>query len=92
MTTVVTVGGGEVVGFVQVQGDGVLQAHLSLLAVDRRLRGRGIGRRLVEEAFGSSGARRLDLISTAGAENFYRAFPHKARVGFRIYPARGEED
>ncbi len=87
VTTVVAVADGEVVGFAQTQSDGVLQAHLSLLAVDRRWRGRGIGRRLVQDAFDQSGAERMDLISTSGAEGFYESFPHKARSGFRIYPS-----
>lgn len=76
-TAVVAVADGGVVGFAQAQGDGVLQAHLSLLAVDRRL---------VEEAFRRSGTERMDLISTPGAEGFYGSFPHKARSGFRIHP------
>ena len=86
VTTVVAVGEGRVVGFAQMQGDGVVGAHLSLLAVDGPLRRLGIGRRLVEEAARRSGSRRVDLISTAGAEGFYASFPHKRRSGFRIYP------
>ncbi|MDP9411553.1 MAG: GNAT family N-acetyltransferase [Actinomycetota bacterium] len=93
VTTVVAVGAGAVVGFAQMQSDGVVQAHLSVLAVDQRFRRRGIGRRLVEETAQRSGARRVDLISTAGAEGFYESFSHKRRSGFRIYPcgARGAD-
>ena len=86
--TVVAVRGGEVVGFAQMQSDGVLQAHLSLLAVGARFRRRGIGRRLIEESFERCGGERVDLISTTGAERFYESFPHKARSGYRIYPQR----
>lgn len=88
VTTVVAVDGGGVVGFAQMQSDGVFQAHLSLLAVDRRFRRRGLGR-LLEEAFRLCGAGRVDLISTSGAEGFYGSFAHKARSGFGIYPDRG---
>ncbi|MGH3146784.1 MAG: GNAT family N-acetyltransferase [Rubrobacter sp.] len=90
VTTVVAAREGGVIGFVQMQSDGVLQAHLSYLAVDRRFRKQGTGRRLVEEAFLRCGAERVDLISTTGVEGFYESFPHKARSGFRIYPARQE--
>ena len=90
VSTVVAVRDGRVVGFAQMQGDGVLQAHLSLLAVDQRFRRRGVGRRLVEVAARRSGSRRVDLISTAGAEGFYESFPHKRRSGYRIYPGPEE--
>ncbi len=91
VTTVVAVGAGKVMGFAQMQSDGVVQAHLSILVVDQRSRRRGIGRRLIEEAAGRSGARRVDLISSAGAEGFYESFPHKKRSGFRIYPTHQGE-
>ena len=88
VTTVVAVAADDgVVGFAQMQSDGALQAHLSLLAVDSRWRGLGIGRWLVQDAFDQSGAGHVDLISTSGAEGFYESFPHKARSGFRIYPS-----
>ena len=87
VTTVVGIREGRVVGFAQMQSDGVLQAHLSNLAVDRRFRKLGIGRGLVEEAFLRCGAERVDLISMTGAEGFYESFPHKACSGYRIYPA-----
>ena len=91
LSTVVAVRNERVVGFPQIQGDGVLQAHLSLIAVDGSRRRKGVGRRLVEEAVRRSGARRVDLISTAGAEGFYESFPHKRRSGYRIYPGKREE-
>ena len=89
VTTVVAVHDGAVVGFAQMQSDGVWQAHLSLLLVDESVRRRGAGRRLVEEAFARCGAERVDLICTPGAEGFYESFAHKAWSGYRIYP-RGE--
>lgn len=71
------------------QSDGVLQAHLSLIAVDARFRRQGVGQRLIAEAFERCGGERVDLISVAGAERFYEAFPHEARSGYRIYPGEG---
>ncbi len=64
------------VGFVQVFGDGILQAHLGLLEVDKRRR-RGIGRRLVEEAFPRVGAVRMGLIASDESLYFYGSLRHR---------------
>lgn len=77
-----------VVGFAQVFGDGVFQAHLGLLAVDEGWRRRGVGRGLVEEAFARVGAGRMDLIASDESLGFYRSFRHREQVGFRIYAGR----
>ncbi len=78
--------GERVVGFAYLQSDGAIQAHLSLIGVLRSHRRRGIARRLVEEAFRRCGAERIDLVSTEGADDFYRSFMHLELPGFRIYP------
>jgi ribosomal protein S18 acetylase RimI-like enzyme len=87
VTTIVAVArdAGSVVGFAQVFGDGVVQAHLGLLAVDEEWRRIGVARGLVEEAFERSGAERMDLTSSDEALDFYRSFRHREQVGFRIY-------
>jgi hypothetical protein len=77
---------GEVVGFAQVFGDGVFQAHLGLLAVDGKWRRRG--RAPVEEAFARVGAGRMDIIASDESLTFYRSFKHREQVGFRIYADR----
>jgi ribosomal protein S18 acetylase RimI-like enzyme len=56
-------------------------------AFDEQWRRRGIGKRLVEEAFAQVGAERMDLISSDESLNFYGSLNHKEQVGFRIYPA-----
>jgi ribosomal protein S18 acetylase RimI-like enzyme len=76
---------GEVVGFAQALGDGVLQSHLSFLAVRPDHRRRGIARLLTVATFQATGTKRMDLI-TDEAEGFYEAFEHKPMSGFRIYP------
>lgn len=91
VTTIIAVADNTVVGFAQVFGDGILQAHLGLLAVGEKWRRRGIGRRLVEEAFARTGAERLDLIASDESLDFYRSLRHREQVGFRIYAGRGEE-
>jgi ribosomal protein S18 acetylase RimI-like enzyme len=76
---------GEVVGFAQALGDGVLQSHLSFLAVHPGHRRRGIARLLTVATFQATGTKRMDLI-TDDAEGFYETFEHKQMLGFRIYP------
>jgi ribosomal protein S18 acetylase RimI-like enzyme len=76
---------GEVVGFAQALGDGVLQSHLSFLAVHPDHRRRGIARLLTVATFQATGTKRMDLI-TDDAEGFYENFEHKQMLGFRIYP------
>jgi ribosomal protein S18 acetylase RimI-like enzyme len=87
--TVVAEKDGDVVGFAQLQSDGVVQAHLSLLLVAQEHRRQGIGSRLISDAFKRSGAQRIDLI-TEESEGFYRSLPHKECFGFRIYPTTNE--
>lgn len=87
VTTIVAVEKGNVVGFAQIQSDGVgRQTHLSLLAVDEEWRREGVARGLVEEGFRRLGAARMDLTSSDEALNFYRTFAHREQVGFRLYP------
>jgi ribosomal protein S18 acetylase RimI-like enzyme len=84
--TVVAVEDGEVVGFAQMLTDGEIQAYLCEVAVAATARGRGIGQKLVEEAFSRSGAQRVDLLALDESEGFYRSFRHRAMPGYRIYP------
>jgi ribosomal protein S18 acetylase RimI-like enzyme len=74
-----------VVGWAQALGDGVLQSHLSFVAVHPAHRRRGIARLLTVATFQATHTVRMDLI-TDGAESFYEAFEHRRMHGFRIYP------
>ena len=84
--TVVAVQDGRLVGFAQMQSDGLIQAHLSIIVIDRDLRRRGIGSRLVRETFARCGGQWVDLLSTEGADAFYRSFRYQSFPGYRIYP------
>jgi ribosomal protein S18 acetylase RimI-like enzyme len=77
--------GGRLVGWAQALGDGVLQSHLSFVAVHPDYRRRGIGRLLVVATFQATRTKRMDLV-TDGAQAFYANFAHKRMAGFRIYP------
>ena len=48
-----------------------MQGYVTLITVSR-----GIGRHLIEEALAHTGVQRLDLLSTEGADDFYRSLPH----------------
>jgi ribosomal protein S18 acetylase RimI-like enzyme len=85
VTTMVAVEGVAVAGFAQLQSDGEIQAHLSLIAVDPAYRRRGVARDLIVEALRVAGGQRIDLI-TDSADGFYAALPHFRLAGFRLYP------
>ncbi len=76
---------GQVVGWAQALGDGVLQSHLSFVAVHPDHRRRGIARLLTVATFQATHTVRMDLI-TDSAVPFYEAFEHRRMHGFRIYP------
>ena len=92
VTTIVAIDDKEVIGFVQMQSDEVVQAHLSLVVVARDRRRDGIGRQLVTEAFKRCGGKRVDLICTEDIVDFYRSFTHQQWNGFRIYPHLKKEE
>ncbi|MAS54878.1 MAG: hypothetical protein CMJ44_09715 [Pimelobacter sp.] len=79
---------GALVGWAQALGDGVLQSHLSFLAVHPEHRRRGIARALLVATFQSTGAARMDLIADDGpvTDAFYVSFAHRRMSGFRLYP------
>ena len=86
VTTVVAVDGREVIGFAELFSDGELQAFLANVAVDASRRGQGLGRSMVTEALSLAGGERVDLLSEDASAEFYRAFPHFEKPGFRLYP------
>jgi ribosomal protein S18 acetylase RimI-like enzyme len=86
VTTVVAVLDGDVVGFAELFSDGEVQAFLTSIAVDARLRRRGIGRALVEASLQMAGATQVDLLSEEASVGFYETFPHFRKPGFRLYP------
>lgn len=90
VTTLVASDADRVIGFVSIQSDGVLQAHLTALVVERAYRKQSIGQRLVSEALRRAGGSRLDLLAVEGLDGFWDAFPHTTMVGYRLEPDRYE--
>lgn len=77
-------GRSTLLGFAQLQSDGEIQAHLSLIVLDPRARRQGLGRALIAAALERAGGERVDLV-TDSAEDFYAALPHIKMSGFRLY-------
>lgn len=86
VVSIVALESGGAVGCARLLTDGELDGYLCELVVSESARRRGVGRRLVEEAFARSGARRLDLLAEEGSEDFYRSFRHRSFPGYRLYP------
>src|SRR5580700_11149635 len=63
VTTAVAIDGERLVGFAQLQSDGEIQAHLSLIAVDPAFRRQGLARRMLVLALERAGGVRIDLIT-----------------------------
>ena len=81
-TTLVALEDGRVAGFVQLQSDGEIQAHLSALLVGEDWRGRGLARTLLRESLERAGGMRIDIVSAT--EDFYRRLGADERPGFRL--------
>jgi ribosomal protein S18 acetylase RimI-like enzyme len=81
-TTLVAIDGGRVVGAIQLQSDGVIQAHLSMLLIDPEWRGRGLGTRLLRDGLESAGGIRMDIRTRT--EGYYELLGASRSLGFRL--------
>ena len=82
VTTLVALAGARVVGAIQVQSDGVIQAHVSMLLIDREWRGRQLGSRLLREGLERAGGLRLDIRTRT--EGYYERLGASRSLGFRL--------
>ena len=82
VTTLVAIDDGRVVGAIQVQSDGVIQAHVSMLLVDPNWRGRQLGFRLLREGFDRAGGLQLDIRTRT--EGYHERFGASRSLGFRL--------
>ena len=73
---------GRVVGAIQVQSDGLIQAHVSMLLIDEKWLGRGIGLRLLSEGLLRAGGLRLDIRTRT--EGYYERMGASSSLGFRL--------
>jgi ribosomal protein S18 acetylase RimI-like enzyme len=82
VTTLVATVGGSVVGAVQVQSDGLIQAHVSMLLIGRHGRGHGLGSQLLREGLKRAGGMQLDIRTRT--ESYYERLGASRSLGFRL--------
>jgi ribosomal protein S18 acetylase RimI-like enzyme len=82
VTTLVAIAGGHLVGAIQVQSDGVIQAHVSMLLIERNSRGTGLGSRLLRQGLERAGGLQLDIRTRT--EGYYERLGASRSLGFRL--------
>jgi ribosomal protein S18 acetylase RimI-like enzyme len=82
VTTLVALVGGRVAGAIQVQSDGLIQAHVSMLLIDRQQRGLGLGSRLLREGLERAGGLQLDIRTRT--EGYFERLGASRSLGFRL--------
>jgi ribosomal protein S18 acetylase RimI-like enzyme len=82
VTTVVALAEGRVVGAIQVQSDGAIQAHVSMLLIGRDQRGRGLGTALLREGLERAGGLWIDVRTRT--EGYYERLGGSRSLGYRI--------
>jgi len=82
VTTLVAIVAGRVAGAIQVQSDGAIQAHVSMLLIDRNARGARLGSGLLREGLQRAGGLHLDIRTRT--EGYYERFGASRSLGFRL--------
>jgi ribosomal protein S18 acetylase RimI-like enzyme len=82
VTTLVAIAGGHLVGAIQVQSDGLIQAHVSMLLIARNSRGVGLGSRLLRDGLERAGGLQLDVRTRT--EGYYERLGASRSLGFRL--------
>jgi ribosomal protein S18 acetylase RimI-like enzyme len=82
VTTLSAIADEEVAGAIQVQSDGLIQAHVSMLLIGRPWRGTGLGSRLLCEGLKRAGGLQLDIRTRA--EGYYERLGATRSLGFRL--------
>ncbi len=81
-TTLVAVADGQVVGAIQVQSDGLIQAHVSMLLISPASRGMGLGSTLLRQGLERAGGLQLDVRTRT--EGYYERLGASRSLGFRL--------
>jgi ribosomal protein S18 acetylase RimI-like enzyme len=82
VTTLVAIAGGHLVGAIQVQSDGLIQAHVLMLLIARNSRGVGLGSRLLRDGLERAGGLQLDVRTRT--EGYYERLGVSRSLGFRL--------
>jgi ribosomal protein S18 acetylase RimI-like enzyme len=81
-TTLVALADKEVVGAIQVQSDGIIQAHVSMLLIDPEWRGRRVGAKLLRDGLDRAGGVRVDIRTQT--EGYYERLGASRSLGYRL--------
>jgi ribosomal protein S18 acetylase RimI-like enzyme len=82
VTTLVAIADGRVAGAIQVQSDGLIQSHVSMLLIDRNWRRVGLGSRLLREGLERAGGLQLDIRTRT--EGYDERLGASRSLGFRL--------
>ena len=82
VTTLVAMVDGCVAGAIQVQSDGLIQAHVSMLLIGREWRGTGLGSGLLREGLEQAGGVQLDVRTRT--EGYYERLGASRSLGYRL--------
>ena len=82
VTTLVAITDGRLVGAIQIQSDGLIQAHLSMLLITPNSRGAGLGARLLRHGLQRAGGVQLDIRTRT--EGYYERLGASRSLGFRL--------
>lgn len=87
--------GGRLVGMGRVISDGVSDAYIQDVVVDRSHRGHGVGREIVRRLTlrcVESGISWIGLVAEPGTQGFYEALGYRAQPGFELMLHEGKPD
>jgi ribosomal protein S18 acetylase RimI-like enzyme len=82
VTTLVALVAGRVAGVIQIQSDGIIQGHVSMLLIDRNSRGLRLGSRLLREGLRRAGGLQLDIRTRT--EGYYERLGASRSLGYRL--------
>jgi ribosomal protein S18 acetylase RimI-like enzyme len=82
VTTLVAMTDGQLVGAIQLQSDGVIQAHLSMLLIAAGSRRGGLGAKLLRHGLKHAGGVQLDIRTRT--EGYYERLGASRSLGFRL--------
>ena len=82
VTTLVAITYGRLVGAIQLQSDGLIQAHLSMLLIAGSSRGGGLGTSLLRYGLERAGGLQLDIRTRT--EDYYERLGASRSLGFRL--------
>jgi ribosomal protein S18 acetylase RimI-like enzyme len=82
VTTLVAIVARQVAGAIQVQSDGLIQAHVSMLLIAPNARGARLGSRLLREGLQRAGGMQLDIRTRT--EGYYERFGASRSLGYRL--------